>query len=458
MSHKYLPRPSRRVLPLAAVTLAAACGDPAGPAVPAPRLALAADAPAADSLARLAVGVDLAMRDSVPFRDVAVWVDSAAAPAPQSTDRLPIADHRWSVVAYVPGPGRHTITVAVTDTAGRVTSASLALAFRLPEVAYTAAALPDLGHGGAATFVHAGGDVAGWVATAAGRRRPAVWRRGALELVPAPDSVDVVATHLNAAGDVLLRFGNPGYVPQGPHVRVRRADGALLVVGPLRTEIPNNGLVDVCCTTAADLNERRQAVAAAPLTFLVPYRTAVLDVASGRIVDSARAVVAAVNDRGLMVGTAGLRSGYNSTSLEAVGFAPPPRPEGAARWRCDPRVGRFTHETALALDNAGNVLSDYCGNLALRSTAGSVWLDRFLGRARVARLSRDGGLVVGLDSAGALTRWSLAARRPERLRVAGDPWHVDSLGAVNASGQIAAEGVDRASGRRAALLLTPAPR
>jgi hypothetical protein len=41
-----------------------------------------------------------------------------------------------------------------------------------------------------------------------------------------------------------------------------------------------------------------------------------------------------------------------------------------------------------------------------------------------------------------------------RLRLSDTRWRVDSLGAVNASGAVAARGID-ASGKHAALLLTP---
>jgi hypothetical protein len=84
-------------------------------------------------------------------------------------------------------------------------------------------------------------------------------------------------------------------------------------------------------------------------------------------------------------------------------------------------------------------------------------VDRYVGRG-TAHLSRSGGVVASLDSAGAIWVWRVGSAAAARLRVDGDPWRFDSLGAVNASGQIAAQGVDRASGRRAALLLTPAPR
>jgi hypothetical protein len=360
------------------------------------------------------------------------------------------------MVVYVPGPGRHTITVAVTDTAGRTASASATRTFRLPEVDYAAVALPDLGHGGGATFVHAGGAVAGWVATAQGRRRPAVWRAGALELVPAPDSVDVVATHLNGAGDVLLRFGGPGYVAPGANVRVRRADGALLAVGPLKYLAPEmaRGL-NQCCDLAADLTEDRVALASSQQSGPYGTRSALLDVATGRP-DSVAERLVARNERGQMLGDRWTGSLYPSTYLETVGFALPPAPAGPAAYRCDPFAGRFTTELPVDLDNAGNVLSRYCGNFALRSTLGSEWLDRYVGRAAAARLSRTGGVVVARDTAGALTRWTLAARIPERLRVAG-AWRLESLGGVNAGGAIVGQGVN-ASGRRAALLLTPAPR
>jgi hypothetical protein len=185
---------------------------------------------------------------------------------------------------------------------------------------------------------------------------------------------------------------------------------------------------------------------------------AVLDVASGRLADSLPAPAAALNDLGHILGATATSDGPKSAY--GIGFTLPPLPNGQFSSPfsspCGNPGSRATpSEHAVDLDNAGNALTSYCGNLALRSPAGSVWLEPYLGPVRQAHLSRTGGVVVGLDSVGALVRWSLVTRRAEQVRVAGGSWRVGAIGAVNAGGAIAGQGVD-AAGRAVALLLTPA--
>lgn len=55
----------------------------------------------------------------------------------------------------------------------------------------------------------------------------------------------------------------------------------------------------------------------------------------------------------------------------------------------------------------------------------------------------------------AIYLWRPSTNRTTQVQVTGGAWQIGSLAAVNASGQIAAHGVDRTTGRAAALLLTP---
>ncbi len=456
MSHKYLPRLPRGVLPAIAI---AACGDPAGPADDATPVALdvsvAADAP----VAQRGFEVVVTLRDGVPIRGARVVADSGTAD--QRVFRWVYEGHTWAptarVVVFAPGGGRRRFTVVVSDTAGRTAGTSFERTFEFADLAYAAAPLPDLGAGGNARALNARGDAAGWVLDARGRQRPAVWRAGVLEVLSAgaSDTAGAVATRINAAGDVLLQLALPS--ADGTAVRVRRSDGALLTVGPLKYRQPPQAVTfDACCRVAADLSDDRKALGASA-AYVLGARTAVLDVQTGAVVDSVDGHLGVLANGAQSAGyTVG---GYANAgrSLWTRGFPSPGLPAGTPASICD-RPGRYSTTVPVDIDGDANLLVSYCGSPAYLPRAGApAWVDRYVGPG-TAHLSRDGGVVASLDSTGAIWVWRVGTAAAARLRVAGDPWRFDSLGAVNASGQIAAQGVDRASGRRAALLLTPAPR
>lgn len=456
MLHKYLPRVGAGVLASVAGTalplVIAACGDPAGPG-PNDPLALTLDVPAGDSVAQLGVRAVVTRRDSTPAAVLRVWVDSAAGGLPAYT--LNATGVSTSVLVFVPGPGRHAITAALDVPGGVPVSRSVTRTFALPQRAYAVAALPDLGFGGGAEFVHANGTVTGWVATAGGRRQGAVWRGGVLSVVETPDTLDVVATRVNAAGDVLLRVGPAISDTPATSVWVLRADGARLQIGPLRSTIvlPPPGLprdVRTCCERAADLNERREAVAGPQSPTIYPNSSAIFDVAAGRLTDTLSTAVVALNDRGQRLSERP-DGGYLLYGLELP--ARPFRPETVPLPWC---VSGHPVEVAYGLDNTGAVLTSYCSVLALRSASETVWLDTYLGDPRQALLARDGGMVAAKDWEGRLLRWSATTRRGEQLRLADGAWRVESVTAVNGAGAISAYGTNAATGRAAALLLTPA--
>jgi hypothetical protein len=212
------------------------------------------------------------------------------------------------------------------------------------------------------------------------------------------------------------------------------------------------------CCEPGDLNDRGEALGTIGTR---GYGGAArYDVATGRLLDSLPSPYRLLNNRGDLVGS--IQSdwvNYSSTAMFARGFALPPLPAGAPARFCDTHQ-RYTHTTPLSLDDSANVLASHCGNVAYLTAApgGSVWLDRALGRAVAARLSPQGGVVAALDSVGRVYVWRAATRRAERVQLVGGAWRVDSLGAVNAAGVIAAHGVNAATGRAAALLLTPTAR
>jgi hypothetical protein len=366
------------------------------------------------------------------------------------------------------------ITVAVTDTAGAVASASVTRTFRLPIVRYAATRLPDLGYGAVASALNPGGDAAGYVVTAGGRKRPAVWRNGELSLLPVADTLDVIATRINASGDVLLQYPRRFWVP-GTSVtgytsaRALRADGALVPIGPMYVQLrpPDVGGL-TCCDLAGDLNDRRQAVASNEPRdpFTVSLR---LDLGTGVVDTTLGEEYTRINNAGQRAGT---RYMSRASALRTDGFPAPPGPAG-------PRAGGYcyagggssysSYATPVDLDDAANLLVQYgCGGTyGYHSAAGSVWLDRYLPRPAEPlaatvwgniRLSRQGGIVAALDSAGAVHVWNAGTRRTVRAAAETAPFRFDGLGAVNAAGRVAVHGTDPATGRGAAFLLDPATR
>lgn len=473
MQHKYLPRVWGVVLGLggAAAVASLGCSDATGPAARGPALVLSLETPAGDSLAQLAVGITVARSDSARLSEVRVYIDSGTG-SPNVSSLRPDGTRisspyggpagEWTGVVGLPGAGRHTVTVVGVDTAGGALSASAAWTVRLPGEAYTVAALPDSGFGGGTRFVHANGTVTGWVVGANGRARPALWRGNALTVIALPDSFGGVATRVNAAGDVLLEYApSPGAYAFGSYVRVRRADGATLVVGPntFTHETIDGGTQSdaVCCGVGADLTESRLALGS--VAEFVPvgsgFTSAVLDVARGARVDSMEGTFAGLNDAGQSVGA---MRWERSTGLIARGFKTADLPAAPVASVCDP-VGRYSALVPIDLGESAGVLASFCGSPVWLPPAGgtSRWLDRVVGRSKAVHLSRTGQIIASLDSAAAIYLWRPAANRTTQVQIAGDAWRIDALAAVNASGQIAAHGVERATGRAAALLLTPAP-
>ena len=469
MRHKYLPRAALVVLGLGAGIVAGtamACSDPTAPTSRGPHLVLALETPPSDSLGQLAVGLTVVRSDSAYMTSVRIYVDSGPGVQPLAATTFCCnggGSYFWSVVP-LRGPGRHTVAVVGVDTLGRTLGASATWTVRVAGEAYTLAALPDSGNGAGTRFVHANGTVTGWVGGGSGRRRPAVWRDGALRIVGASDSLDGTATRVNGAGDILLEYRNvaASYL-QGPYVRVLRADGTTVVVPPTTYTYPtdNGGTYTyaVCCNVGADLTETRIAVAAAESYQPYGFASTVFDVARGVRVDSAAGQIIGLNNAGQSVEEVMDEfSLYNSTYLVPHGFKTAGLPNSLAAFECDRGIGRYSTLIPLDLDESADVIASYCGNPVWLPPAGgtSRWLDRLVGPSKTVHLSRTGQIVASLDPTGTIYLWRAATGRTTQLQIAGTSWTIDSLAAVNGSGQIAAHGFDRVSGRAAALLLTPA--
>lgn len=465
MRHKYLPLLPGGVLLGAGAALALACSDATGPGAGGPHLLLDLEVPPSDSLTRLAIALTVARSDSALLSTVNIFVDSAAGVQPQSAATICCSGRgtRYQAVVNLPGPGRHTITVVATDTLGRAVGASAAWTVRVPDVRYSVAPLPDSGAGGNARFVHANGTATGWVAGASGVRRPAVWRGGALTVVGATDSLHGAATRVNAIGDVLIEYRavSAAYATNGSYVRVHRADGAMITMPAVFYSFPttNGGTSSypVCCSAGADLTESRLALGTTAYYTPYGYSSAVLDVVRGVRADSMVGVYTGLNDAGQAAGSVTSSGLYMTTSLVTRGFTAARLPEALVASVCD-RVGRYYTLAPLDLDDSGNLLASYCGNpvwLPTGATTASRWLDRMVGRSRAIHLSRQGQLIASLDSTGTIYLWRPSTDQTTRVRLVDDAWRIDSLGAVNASGVLAAYGIERATGRTAALLLTP---
>lgn len=321
-----------------------------------------------------------------------------------------------------------------------------------------------------------------------------MWRGGRLTLIPVADAGDVVATRLNGSGDVLLQGGwrNAAGDTLGYNytaVRVWRADGTLLNVGPLRIYAHTGAdsvyyprrdpySYGVCCAVAGDLTDRREVVASSgsyigdvlsaggvfPTTAYVR-----MDVATGAVLDSGSAPYMRSAADGRLAGTVtGYGYGHAGQGVVTRGFTLSAMPAGPMLGHvCDVRAGgRWRVQYLLDLDDAADALVGWeCGNFAYHTATGSVWVDRYVGpigydaeyRPQI-HLARQGGLVAALDTTGAVYVWNAATSRSARVRAPLGAVTLDALDAVNAAGQIVAHGVDAATGRGGAYLLAPASR
>jgi len=150
-----------------------------GPRGPTTDLEVAVVAPLGDTLTQLGIDVRAALSGIAQIHTL-------------MSERVhPWAYDGWYGVdsvltaAFVPGPGRHTFTVVTADSGVHRRSVQFTRTFVITDVPYAVTALPDVGVASGARGMNEHGDVAGWVTTAEGRRRPAVWRRGQLTVVPA---------------------------------------------------------------------------------------------------------------------------------------------------------------------------------------------------------------------------------------------------------------------------------
>jgi hypothetical protein len=405
--------------------------------------------PAAPTLTQRGLDLTLRMRDRSALKLTGVFVDPGTA---QTRDFSPPPLRQYfadsaSAAVFVDSPGRHDITLVARDVRGVSRTVTITRGFELPEVDYAVVPLPDLGTGSGARWVNRRGDVAGWVRTPAGRVRPAVWSGGeqyAVRVLALPDTFDVAALRVNTAGDVLLE-GWPGLFGVSVGPRVLRADGTLFTIPTFfgQTMVPS------------DLDERRQALTS-NLEVRFGHGSVRFDVAAGAVIDSPFDRLSRLNDVGQAAGTTPIDGYPASIGVITSGFRVPPMPDGPQVGVCD-LVGRWTATTPTDLDDDANLLVDACGSAALLgTTVPSVWVDRLVGPGQT-HLSRQGGVVASLDPGGSVFVWRLGTVRVSRVRLPNDAWRIDSLAAVNGAGAIAAQGVERATGRRAALLLTPVP-
>lgn len=454
----------RRHLPALIGTLAAiaACSDPtdAGPRRFAIRIG---DAGVGTTAEDRGVAVEITLVDSTtaPSRIAVTVADAAGVPLDSVVSPYGEGSSAWvpfRSVVYLGPEGRFTVTATVRDTAGRTERSTAVRTVRLAGERYAVRALPDLGADANALWIDSVGTVAGWVGAPGGGKRPAVWRGEALHVVPATDSVDVVATRVNAAGDVLLQLAPWRAVAPHLAARVRTADGREIPLGPIVAPAWDGRPLPFCCSRAADLTESRLALGAEQSPqFSYDFVSVVRDLSTGRV-DTTRDARRLVNARRQALAAVVLGSGpYQSLGIIPTGLALPRLPDGLVRtqgWTCD-RLSRSTETKPVDLDEDGNVLVDYCGYPAYLGQDGRrVWLDRPLGRVRAARLARRGGLVAAVDADGGLLLWRATTGQVTRVQADG-AWRFDSLGTVNWRGEIAAHGVERVTGRTAALLLTP---
>ena len=425
----------------------------------APRVTLAA-APAGDTLHRRGLHLVARIDTAARLRTVMLVVDPGT-PAADTSEGIRDSTGAWHFwVDRALTNGRHTFAARAVDTTRRAGADTIARVVSVPDVPYVVTPLPTLGGDADALGINARGDVAGWAMDAAGVERPVVWRGGVLHRLEEPSLVPARALRVNDAGDVLGQNSAyerplPGSRNHGLQPRVWRADGRVIELGPLaRPAAHPEAPPRVCCSVAADLSDAGLAVA-----YTSYSGWAVFDVATGTgtIFDgSAMTTVERINDAGQMLGGA-LFSGRTFVTVP-MALDGVPWPELRLPSTLGTPFGciRVCETSSVSLGEGGEALVSLNGRPALSLPGAGYFLHEHLGPA-VARatMSRRGGVVVGrdtLDSQVYLMRTS--DRRTVRVATAG--WRVDRVHAVSPGGAIAAHGVETATGRPGALLLTPA--
>ena len=212
---------------------------------------------------------------------------------------------------------------------------------------------------------------------------------------------------------------------------------------------------------AGDLNDHRVAIGLTPGYVDL---TARYDVTTSALIDTLSHGYTRINNAGQMVGALKVGSLYSSLSVITSGFTLPALPDGPNASRNCGSFGHMTvHDLPVDLDDTGNVLIQHdCFAYAYLSSAGSVWLDRYVGRpisgTSGIHLSRQGGIVASLDSTGTVYVWTAATQRVIRVQVTLGGVKLDELDGVNAAGQIVVHGTDPANGKGGAFLLSPETR
>ncbi len=450
-----------------AVAAAAACSDPnAPPAVDpkAPVVTLGA-LPAGDTLPQRAFEVSISLSGQGSANNIEVITDPGT-PAERVTSLvggyayfsgIPVSGGT-SFTVWLPHPlpdGPHTIDIRVTGDSGHANTVRFSRVFSTPAAAYTATVLPGIGGDTAYAYgLNAKGDVAGYVAGAAGKLRPVVWRNAQPTVLPDTSAKGARAVRINDVGDVLGDVPGARYDGTTSFAQVWRADGRGVAVGPVAVDTPYVPKGTRCCNVAVDLSDARVAMAYGP------YGVVLLDVASGAtqlVYASTNLYPVGINDRGQAVGTQILLGSSDGTGWWTSGPALDIREASYAR--CS--HPHYSARALYAVGNGGEVVASNTGCVAALSIPGEAPLtvDQALapGTLTTVRMNRQGTILAGLDATDStLYVWRRSERRTVRVRLNDGAWKIDALEGVNATGAIVAHGVDAASRRSAALLLTPA--
>ena len=431
-----------RILPF--LLLAGACNDVSAPSPGPLALELRLMNVTGAVATQRAVDFSAWLSDGAPITKIeAVAVDGAQRKVDVVTQPTATGVIGWLAL---PGGGTTTLEVTATDSAGRTAMRQISLTWDVLAVDYRAVVLPDLGHGAAISWVGEDGTMAGWVARGDGRKRPAIWRDGALTEIPVNDSADASAVGVADDGQVLVQFGwaYPSFATC-TRARVWRAGLGERLLG---------------CGEITGLRRGHEVLLAdGHWSGPMPKSTRIIDLTTDARVDSIPARILVANDEGQSAGVQPCCYFNQGLTLHVFGWLaariPPGIPPLDVPNTCDFN-GRWRRHIPRGLDEQGNLVTDDCGRLMLHDVTGSIWLSRVVPGDTQVAMSRTGRRVARLDPATSTTHlWQFPDGTVQRVALDRDDLRLQSLVHLSATGTIAANATIGSDSTPLAVLLHP---
>jgi hypothetical protein len=386
------------------------------------------------------VGLDLTLqlRGPNPFRSVLAYVDSGTAGAltymPVAADSGVFTTNTINpdVHLWITGPlanGPHSLTLVARDSTGQYAYFRKNIVTAIPSQTYRVTSIDAPGAiDVVANDINNDGAIAVTALLADTTTRAMRWSGGILESLGGP--LSSAATAINGAGDVAgyvgrLRGTSGSGSPSDSMVVWHGAQPQAFAVGYgfRRAEaIANDG-----STLVENTLYRGGQATALGLVYAFDMNNSAT--VAGQTLDY-------FSEQAVVVGPLG---GHQlPLPYQIQGFPRAPHCCGAA---------------ALFINDAGRTIGTYEGAFFIVDGTTPAWTANPLGRGTVKGMSR-GNLVLAQLSDGSIAVWTIGGPTT-RVVLNTTDWTIDDLRGINDRAQIIAHGVNKATGRKAALLLDP---